>query len=249
MTDITFDEAAAAVYDAAEAAIPDPAPLEPVIDVLADLAGGDGGSALELAIGTGRIALPLAARGVEVHGIDESQPMVDRLRAKPGGAEVPVTIGDMATTDLGRRFDLVYLVYNTISNLTDQDGQVACFRNAADHLRPGGVFVVECCFPELRRLLPGETIRMFSHGPGYVGYEDFAEWDPVGQRAWSRHWWDVDGRTSRFDSLHRTVWPSELDLMARLAGLRLRDRWADWDRSAVTAASTGAVSVWETPEA
>lgn len=245
MTDITFDAAAAAAYDATEAAIPNPAPLSPVIDVLVDLAGGPGGVAFELAIGTGRIALPLAARGVAVYGVDESTPMVDRLRAKPGGADLPVVIGDMATVDLGRTFPLVYLVYNTITNLTDQDRQVACFENAARHLGPGGVFLIECCMPTPPPAV--SPAHVFGATPGYVGYDDFTEWDPVGQCAWSHHWFDDDGRITRFSSLHRTVGPSELDLMARLAGLRLRHRWADWDRSPLAADSPGHVSVWEKP--
>jgi SAM-dependent methyltransferase len=212
------------------------AAIDPVADVLAELAG-DGG-ALELAIGTGRIALPLAARGVRVAGIDLSEPMVAQLRAKPGGAEIPVAIGDIATTRVKGTFRVVYLVYNTINNLTTQDAQVACFENAARHLEPGGAFVIEVGVPDLQRLPPGERYVPFAVRGDYVGVD---EYDVVRQGLISHH--QSTGR--RLSMPFRYVWPSELDLMARIAGLRLRERWGDWDRTPFTAASRKHVSVWE----
>jgi SAM-dependent methyltransferase len=213
-----------------------PESVDPVVDLLAELAGG--GGALELAIGTGRIALPLAARGVRVAGIDLSEPMVAQLRAKPGGADIPVTIGDIATTRAEGTYGVVYLVYNTINNLTTQDAQVACFENAARHLEPGGAFVVEVGVPDLQRLPPGERYVTFAVDDDYIGVD---EYDVVGQGLISHH----QSTGSRISMPFRYVWPSELDLMARIAGLRLRDRWADWHRSPFTAASRSHVSVWD----
>jgi SAM-dependent methyltransferase len=201
--------------------IASPEAVDPVIDFLEPLATG---GALELGIGTGRIALPLAARGVRVAGIDLSPDMVARLRAKPGGAGIPVAFGDFATTSVGGDVTLVYLVFNTIMNLTTQDAQVACFRNAAAHLRAGGAFVVEVMVPELRRLPPGER---------RVGID---EYDVVNQGLVSHH--------EHVSVPFRYVWPAELDLMARLAGMTLRERWADWRRSPFTDESTAHVSVW-----
>jgi SAM-dependent methyltransferase len=219
----------------------DPAAIAQVVDVLAGLAGD--GAALELGIGTGRIALPLAERGVRVHGIDLSEAMVARLRAKPGGESIGVAIGDFATTRVGGTFTLAYLVYNTINNLTTQDAQVACFRNAAAHLAPGGHFVVEVGVPDLRRLPPGQTAVPFAVEPGRLGFD---EYEVVNQGMVSHHYWrTADGG---FDSLSipfRYVWPSELDLMARLAGMSLRERWSDWTRTPFTAESTSHVSVWQ----
>ena len=225
----------AASYDAAIGPMGEPAAIDPVVEVLAELAGD--GAALELAIGTGRIALPLAARGVAVTGIDLSEPMVAQLRAKPGGASIPVTIGDMTTTRVDGAFRVVYLVFNTIGNLLTQDAQVACFANAAVHLEPGGVFVVEVEVPALQRLPPGERYVVFDLRDDYVGVD---EYDVANQTVVSHHF-----RSGRESMPFRYVWPSELDLMARIAGLRLRDRWADWDRSPFTAASRKHVSVWE----
>jgi SAM-dependent methyltransferase len=201
--------------------IASPEAVDPVVDFLEPLATG---GALELGIGTGRIALPLAARGVRVAGIDLSPDMVARLRAKPGGAGIPVAFGDFATTSVGGDVTLVYLVFNTIMNLTTQDAQVACFRNAAAHLRAGGAFVVEVMVPELRRLPPGER---------RVGID---EYDVVNQGLVSHH--------EHVSVPFRYVWPAELDLMARLAGMTLRERWADWRRSPFTDESTAHVSVW-----
>ena len=200
---------------------------------------------MEFAIGTGRVAVPLAARGVAVSGIELSAPMVEQMRAKPGGDAIPVTIGDMTTTRVDGEFTLVYLVYNTIGNVETQDRQVACFVNAAAHLAPGGCFVVEVGVPDLRRLVPGQDAIVFSHEPGYVGIDRYV--DLVAQQAVSHHFTADGSGTLEFRTPFRYVWPSELDLMARLAGLTLRDRWADWDRSPFTGESTSHVSVWQKP--
>ncbi len=235
-----FGDEVAARYDESAKAMFDPAVVEPCVDVLAELAGD--GAALEFAIGTGRIALPLAARGVAVSGIELSLAMVEQLRAKPVGENIDVTLGDMATTRVDGRFDLVYLVYNTIGNLTGQDEQVACFANAASHLSDGGHFVVEVGVPDLRRLPPGEDARVFSHSAGYVGYDRYT--DLVAQQATSHHFVSTGPETREFRTPFRYVWPSELDLMARLAGMTLQHRWAGWDRSPFTGDSTSHVSVW-----
>jgi SAM-dependent methyltransferase len=236
-----FGEDVADRYDQSVGPMFDAEVVGRTVDVLAELAGD--GAALELAIGTGRVALPLAARGVPVSGIDLSTAMVERLRTKDGAQRIEVTIGDIATTRVGGSFRLVYLVFNTIGNLTTQDQQVACFANAAAHLEPGGCFVIEVGVPDLRRLPPGEDARVFSHAPGYVGYDRYT--DLVAQQATSHHF-VADGSGGREDRTpFRYVWPSELDLMARLAGMSLRDRWADWDRSTFTGESTSHVSVWE----
>ncbi len=209
---------------------------------LAALAG-EGGRALELAVGTGRVALPLRGRGVEVHGIDLSEAMVARLRAKAGGAEVPVTIGDYASTAAEGPFDLVYLVFNTIGNVTTQDAQVATFANAARHLRPGGCFVVETGVPGVLQVPPGERFRVFRHDARGVGYD---EYDVVTQQMWSHHVsLRPDGTGERRSIPFRYAWPAEMDLMARLAGMALRERWEWWDRTPFTAASRSHVSVWE----
>jgi SAM-dependent methyltransferase len=213
--------------------------VEATVAFLADLARD--GAALELGIGTGRIALPLAARGVRVHGIDLSPDMVAQLRAKPGGADIPVAIGDFASTCVEGTFSLVYLVFNTINNLTSQDAQVACFENAARHLRPGGSFVVEVGVPRLRHLPPGQRYVPFAVEAGYVGVD---EYDVVTQRLVSHHFRDGAGlRSIPF----RYVWPSELDLMARIAGLELRERVAGWHREAFAEESRSHVSVWGKP--
>jgi SAM-dependent methyltransferase len=239
-----FSGEVAARYDDSAGAMFDDAVLGPTVDLLADLAGD--GAALEFAIGTGRVAVPLAQRGVPVSGIEYSVDMVAQLRNKPAAAGIAVTVGDMATTQVDGRFRLVYLVYNTIGNLTTQDQQVACFANAAAHLEPGGWFVVEVGVPELRRLPPGQDAAVFSHAPGYVGYDRYT--DLVAQQATSHHF-VADGSGAReVRTPFRYVWPSELDLMAKLAGMTLRNRWADWDRSPFTGESRSHVSVWQTPE-
>ena len=232
-------------YDASSAEVFAPEVLDPAVEFLARRAGG--GPALELAVGTGRVALPLSARGVPVHGIELSGHMAARLREKPGGDAVPVTIGDMAgaTAPGCGGFRLVYLVYNTITNLLTQDAQVACFRNAARHLAPGGEFVVEVFVPPLRSLPPGESARPFHVGEHRVGVDTF---DVVHQRLVSHHYAVRDGRGSVFRSEHRWAWPAELDLMARLAGLEPAGRWAGWDLSPFTAESTSHVSAWRLPQ-
>lgn len=238
-----FGDNVAAVYDESSAAMFAPEVRGPTVELLAELAGD--GAALEFAIGTGRVALPLAARGVPVSGIELSTAMVDRLRAKAGAERIKVTIGDMATTRLAARFRLVYLVFNTIGNLTTQDAQVACFANAATHLEQGGVFLVEVGVPELRRVPPGEDARVFAHAPGYVGYDHYVDF--VAQQAVSHHVVTDSTATTETTTPFRYVWPSELDLMAKLAGMTLRYRWAGWDRSPFTGDSTAHVSVWEKP--
>jgi SAM-dependent methyltransferase len=237
-----FGEEVAAGYDQGSAWMFEPDVLGPAVALLAELAGG--GAALEFAVGTGRVALPLAARGVPVSGIELSIPMANRLRAKDDAQRVKVTIGDMVTTRVTGSFRLVYLVFNTIGNLITQDQQVACFANAAAHLEPGGFFVIEVGVPDLRRLPPGEDARVFAHSPGYVGYDRYT--DLVAQQATSHHFTDTEGSGVReLKTPFRYVWPSELDLMARLAGMSLRDRWANWDRSPFTGESRSHVSVWE----
>jgi SAM-dependent methyltransferase len=235
-----FGERVAERYDESSADMFAPAVVDPVVDFLADLAGQ--GAALELGIGTGRIALPLARRGVRVQGIDLSEAMVARLRAKPGAEQIAVTIGDFATTTVEGSFSVAYLVFNTINNLTTQDGQVACFQNVAAHLEPGGCFVIEVGVPALQRLPPGETVRAFDVTPTHLGFD---EYDVVSQGLISHHYTVVDGKLEVFSVPFRYVWPSELDLMARLAGMRLRERWSGWRREPFTSDSTRHVSVWE----
>lgn len=237
-----FDEPVAARYDEDAADMSDPAVLVPTVGFLAGLAGGQGGTALEFAIGTGRVALPLSERGVQVKGIDLSEAMVARLRAKPGGERIDVTIGDITTTRVDGTFDLVYLVYNTIENLTTQDDQVECFKNAAAHLRAGGCFLIEVEVPALRRLPPGETVRPFAVGPTRLGFDEF---DTPVQGLVSHHYWLEDGVFRSVKVPFRYVWPSELDLMAVIAGMTLRERWADWEGRPFTADSTKHISVWE----
>jgi SAM-dependent methyltransferase len=235
-----FGEDVAARYDDTSSEMFQPEAIDPVVDFLAGLAGD--GPALELGIGTGRIALPLAQRDVRVHGIDLSPEMVARLRGKPDGEDIEVTIGDFATTRIGETFSLVYLIFNTINNLTSQDAQVACFQNVAAHLDPGGCFVIEVGIPQLRRLPPGETVHPFAVSPTRLGFD---EYDVVNQGLVSHHFW-LEGDSFRNLSIpFRYVWPSELDLMARLAGMRLRERWSGWKREPFTAESTSHISVWE----
>ena len=212
--------------------------VDTIVDFLEPLAAG---GALEFGIGTGRIALPLAARGVSVHGIDLSPDMVAQLRRKPGGADLPVEIGDFATASVDAEFSLVYVVFNTIMNLTSQEAQVACFLNAARHLRPGGCFVVEVMVPDLQRLPAGETFRPFTVRPGRLGID---EYDVAQQGLISHHYWIEEGGIEVLSPPFRYVWPSELDLMARLAGMTLRGRWGGWDREPFAATSTSHVSLW-----
>jgi SAM-dependent methyltransferase len=235
-----FGERVAQRYDESSADMFESAVVDPVVDLLAELAGH--GAALELGIGTGRIALPLARRGIRVHGIDLSEAMVARLRAKPGAQQIGVTIGDFATTTVEGRFTVAYLVFNTIMNLTTQDGQVACFQNVAAHLEPGGCFVIEVMVPALQRLPPGETVRAFNLSATRLGFD---EYDVASQGLISHHYTVVDGNLEVDAPPFRYVWPSELDLMARLAGMTLRERWSGWKREPFTSDSTKHVSVWE----
>jgi SAM-dependent methyltransferase len=235
-----FDERIAKSYQAKWPELFEPAMVDPVVAFLADLAGT--GAALELGIGTGRIAIPLGQRGVRVHGIDLSPDMVAELRARPGTDDIGVTVGDFATTRVSGTYTLAYLVRNTIMNLTTQDGQVACFQNVAAHLQPGGCFVIEVVVPALQRLPPGETIRAFTVTPTHLGFD---EYDVAAQGLLSHHYWVVDGQLEPRSVPFRYVWPSELDLMARLAGMTLRERWSDWTRAPFTSDSTSHVSVWE----
>lgn len=262
-----FGEDVAERYDEGSDDPAEVALVRQTVDLLTELA--DGGPALELGIGTGRVALPLAQRGVVVHGIDLSRAMVERLRAKPGGAELPVTIGDFATTraagtaaagdvsagaastggdsaggSAASSFSLVYLVFNTIMNLTSQDAQVACFANAAAHLRPGGRFLVEVGVPDLQRLPPGETVHPFHFAPNRWGFD---EYDVVTQGMVSHHLWFTPEGATRRSIPFRYVWPAELDLMARMAGMRLESRWDGWQRAPFTSRSRAHVSVWRKP--
>ena len=240
---IYFNEQIAARYDATSARMFDPVVVGPAIDFLADLTAG--GAAVEFGIGTGRIALPLSERGVAVHGIDVSPAMVERLQAKPGGEVIPVTIGDFATTRVEGTFKLAYLVYNTIMNLTTQDEQVACFRNVAEHLEPDGRFAIEVIVPPLRRLPPGETVRASALSAAHLGFDEFTDLTAA-QLCYSHHYWLAgDGTVEVFSVPFRYVWPSELDLMARLAGMTLRERWSGWTREPFTSESPSHVSVWE----
>ena len=235
-----FGEHVAERYDESTADMFDPATVDPVVDFLAELAWD--GSALELGIGTGRIALPLAQRGIRVHGIDLSEAMVAQLRAKPGADQIGVTIGDFATTTVEGQFSVAYLVFNTIENLTSQDEQVACFMNVAAHLQPGGCFVIEVGIPDLQRLPPGETVRPFTVTPERLGFD---EYDIAGQGLISHHYWMDDGRLENVSMPFRYVWPAELDLMARIAGMSLRERWSGWNREPSTSESRQHISVWE----
>ena len=220
-----------------------PEVLGPTVDFLAELAGD--GPALELAIGTGRVAVPLRERGVEVHGIELSEPMVAVLRRKASPEEIPVTVGDMSLVRAPGEFTLVYLVYNTISNLLTQEAQVDCFRNAAAHLVPGGHFVVELGVPALRRLPPGQGAVPFDLSPGHIGFDTY---DLVTQRLTSHHYnRDADGLFHHGPSEHRYIWPSEMDLMAQIAGLELVRRVADFTGADFTGESPSAVSVWRKP--
>jgi SAM-dependent methyltransferase len=247
LADGWFPESVAAGYDtpgcanAADVVVP-------MVDVLQDLAGS--GPVLEFAVGTGRIAAPLAARGVTVSGIELSRAMAARIAGKPGGDKVGVTIGDMATTRVAGQFALAYLVFNTISNVTTQDGQVDVFCNAAAHLRPGGLFLIEVGVPDLRRLPPGQDTVPFTVAPGRggAGYVGFDQYDIATQQFTSNHVTvSADGK-GRFRRIpFRYAWPAEMDLMARIAGLSLKYRWAGWDRSAFTADSTTHVSIWQKP--
>lgn len=239
-----WDVAAAQRYDTPGTGMFAPDVLGPTVDRLAELANG--GAALEFAIGTGRVAVPLARRGVPVTGIELSQPMIDQLRTKADEATIPVIVGDMTTTLAPGKYTLVYLVYNTISNLLTQAEQVACFRNAARHLTPGGRFVIELWVPELRKLPPGQQATVWSCEPGYIGLDTY---DVLRQQVVSHHFtFDEAGRARLFRSRHRYIWPAELDLMAQLAGFELESRHADWTGAEFTADSRSHVSVYRLPQ-
>lgn len=237
-----FGERVAATYDNPAAREFLPETLDPMADLLARLAGG--GRALELGVGTGRVALPLAERGVPVHGIDLSRAMVARMRDKPGGDAIGVTIGDFATTRVDGTFSVAYLVFNTIMNLTTQAAQVACFRNVARHLAPGGCFVIETMLPELRKLPAGQEVVPFHVSPTRWSFDIY---DVATQEMSSNYVEVVDGRGDYWSVPFRYVWPAELDLMAQLAGMRLRDRWEGWQGEPFTSGSERHVSVWEKP--
>ena len=237
-----FGERVAARYDESSAEMFDSAVVDPAVDFLVELAGS--GRALELGIGTGRIALPLSQRGVPVHGIDMSEAMVARLRAKPGGEEIGVTIGDFATTTVEGTFSVAYLVFNTIMNLTTQAEQVACFRNVAAHLEPRGCFVIEVGVPALQQLPPGETLLANYVTETSWGFDEF---DVARQGLVSHHFRIVDGQVERNSIPFRYAWPAELDLMAELGGLSLRERWSGWKGEPFTSDSRKHVSVWEKP--
>jgi SAM-dependent methyltransferase len=240
MGSIVWGEEIAEVYDVTWAALAEPSVVDPMVDLLAQLAGG--GAALEFAAGTGRIALPLSARGISVHGIELSPEMAERLRRKPGADAVAVTIGDMTTTRLADHFDLVYVVANSIMNVTTQEEQLAVFSNAAAHLVVGGCFVIELMVPQLRRVAPSEAARVFRLDADHVGIETFD--DVVGQVAWSHHWIVIDDRLVRHSAPYRYIWPSELLLMATISGFELLDRWGDWDGSPFTSESEKQVAVF-----
>ena len=240
MGSIVWGKEIAEAYDTTYAHLAAPSVVEPMVDLLAELAGD--GAALELAVGTGRIALALSARGIPVQGIEISPAMVEQLDAKPGADAVRVTIGDMSTTRLPDRFELVFLVANSIMNVTTQDEQLAVCSTAAAHLVPEGHFVVELMVPQLRRVPPTEVARVFQLDPDHVGIETYD--DLVEQVSWSHHWMVVDGQLVRHSAPYRYIWPAELLLMAKLAGFELESRWGGWDRSPFTSESAMQVSVF-----
>ena len=240
MDDGFFSEDIAERYDEGVADRFAPEVLGPTVDLLQELAAG--GRVLEFAVGTGRVALPLAERGLEVAGIELSDAMIRRLRAKPGGEDLLVVVGDMTNATVEGTFTLVFLVFNTIGNVTSQEGQVAVFANAARHLEPGGRFLVEIGVPKLRQLAPGERFVAFKVSGGYAGVD---EYDTVTQLLTSHHFSVEPDGTGRLGSTpQRYVWPAELDLMARLAGMRLENRWSGWNHEPFTDESTSHVSVW-----
>lgn len=242
MTDVHLDEKVARHYDRDRPHMFRPEVLDLTVALLASLAGD--GRALEFGIGTGRVALPLAATGVEVHGIDLSKPMLDQLRSKPGSERIVAVEGSFVDTRVEGAFRLVYLVYNTIMNLTTQDDQVACFRNAARHLEAGGCFVIEVQVPRLSALPPGERLQPFHVGPNHAGFDEYV--DLCEQTLRSHHYYNDDGAFRSYSGLYRWAWPSELDLMAQLAGMALKARYGGWNREPFTASSPAHVSIWET---
>jgi SAM-dependent methyltransferase len=238
-----FVGAAAEFYDATSPGMFEPGLLEATADFLATQTRG--GTALEFGIGTGRVALPLSERGTRVHGIDISEDIVAQLRRKPGADRISTTIGDFAEATVDGDFALVYVVYNSISNLLEQSEWVQTFRNAARHLSPGGRFVMELWVPDLRRFPPGASALPYDVSPTHVGFDTI---DTATQRGVSHHFFLGRSQFARFDSPFRYAWPAELDLMGELAGMTLCERWGDWDRTPFTSDSTKHVSVWETPQ-
>ena len=236
----TYGDRIASVYDENHTSLFGPDVTSPMVDVLAALAAD--GTALEL--GIGRIALPLAATGVPVQGIDASEAMVERLRDKDGGADIPVTIGDFAEFDLDTEFSLIFVIFNTIFALLTQDDQVACFQRVADHLTQDGVFVIEAFVPDQTRFVRGNNVDVGTLDVDEVRI-DVTNHDPVAQVATTQNIHFTDDGVEMYPVQLRYAWPSELDLMARLAGFTLRDRWGGWDRQPFTAASTNHVSVYE----
>ena len=234
-----FGERVAAGYDESSAGMFDPEVVAPAVELLAELAGD--GAALEFAIGTGRIALPLAERGVRVAGIDNSKEMLALLREKPGAERVAAMVGDMSATRVDGEFSVVYLVFNTIFNLNTQDGQVACFANAAAHLERGGRFVIEARVPELQRLPLGQTVLPWRADPTGMSYYVY---DTTTQRLSGQHYDFADGGVQPSPIEMRYAWPAELDLMARLAGMRLEGRYGGWRREPFTGLSPAHVSVY-----
>jgi SAM-dependent methyltransferase len=221
----------------------DPEAIEPAVSFLTDLARE--GRVLELGIGTGRLALPLSRRGIQVDGIELSAAMVEQLKAQAGSSSIGVTMGDFSTTKVHGTFTLAYLVRNTIMNLTTQDSQVECFLNVSRHLRPGGLFVIEVIVPPWQRLTPGETLLPFDVSPAHLGFDEI---DVGTQNSWSHHYMILEGETKTYSTPFRYVWPSELDLMARLAGMVLHERWSGWNREPFTGDSRSHVSVWQKRE-
>ena len=238
-----WDEATAATYDETSAEKFAPEVLGPTVDFLARLAGP--GPALEFAVGTGRVGIPLVQRGVPVTGLEFSEPMVAQLRRKFDESSLPVVVGDMATTVVPGEFSLVYLVWNSISNLRTQSEQVQCFANAARHLSPGGRFVIELWVPPLRRLPPGQLAAPFDVSDGHLGFDTY---DLVSQEGTSHHYWRQEDGSVAYGAGHfRYIWPAECDLMAQLAGLELEARYADWQERPFTSESEGHISIWRKP--
>ncbi len=245
MNSIVFNEQIAQHYDEDTISMFQPDILGPNVDFLESLVGD--GAALEFGIGTGRVALALSERGVSVHGIDISEPMLKKLLSKPGSEKVTTHVGDFSKAKVNRSFRLVYLVFNTIMNLTTQEEQVDCFKNAAAHLEPGGYFVIEVSVPDLRRLPPGERMRVFNISQSRFGFDEYQDF--TRQIVYSHHYWEESGKLRTFSAPFRFVWPSELDLMAQLANLTLVERWAGWTRQPFTDESRSHISVWKKPEA
>ena len=232
----------AEIYDEVHAPLSTSEVVDPMVDVLAELAGK--GPALELGIGTGRIALPLAQRGVEVHGLDASEAMVAKMRDKPGGNEIPVTIGDFEQLDVEGSYSLIYVVFNTLFALPSQEAQVNCFRSVAEHLTDDGAFLIEAFVPDMTRFDRGQRVSTGIVEHDFVSL-DLDRHDPTNQTVASSHLYITPEGVQMYPVDIRYAWPAELDLMARLAGMRLRSRWSDWRRNPFTAASTGHVSIYE----